>query len=346
MHCYTLISACIPRYIPMDLLIPTINQMIFLFTLILIGFILVKTKVLDPSAASVLSKLENNLFIPALVAGTFINNFTKETFSSAWKILLFSLILELILIPVMVLVSRTCTKDLYLQKICTYGLCFSNFGFMGNAVVKAIFPDIFTEYILFTLPLWSCIYLWGVPALLIPEDVQTADQVSDRNEQKASGNLSGKLSNRLKAFVNPMIIALFIGMLIGLSGITVPAPIQSVVTTAGDCMSPMAMLLTGITIGGMDLKGTLKTPCIYTSTLLRLLVIPALFLGLLLFIPVPETLAVCMICSLAMPLGLSTVVIPAGYGKDTSVAAGMALVSHLASMVTIPVVFLLLRQVI
>ena len=331
----------------MDLLIPTINQMIFLFTLILIGFVLVRTKVMDISAASVLSKLENNLFIPALVAGTFINNFTLETFSSAWKILLFSLVLELLLIPCMVFIGKKCTPDRYLQKICIYGLCFSNFGFMGNAVVKAIFPDIFTEYILFTLPLWSCIYLWGVPALLIPEEAQAAE-TSDSTVGSPDKHsvLSRKLKKRLKSFVNPMIIAMFIGMLIGLSGMKLPASIQSVITVSGDCMSPIAMLLTGITIGSMDLKGTLRVPCIYTSTLLRLIVIPAVFMGLLLFIPVPETMAVCMICSLAMPLGLSTVVVPRGYGKDTSVAAGMALVSHLVSLVTIPVIFLLLRQII
>ena len=40
-----------------------------------------------------------------------------------------------------------------------------------------------------------------------------------------------------------------------------------------------------------------------------------------------------------MPLGLNTVVVPAAYGKDTSVPAGMALVSHALSVVTIPLVF-------
>lgn len=335
----------------MDLLVPTVNQMIFLFTLILIGYILVKTGILEASSASVLSKLENNLFIPALIAGTFITNFTASTLASAWKILLFSLILELILIPIMVLISRKCSPDPYLQKICTYGLCFSNFGFMGNAVVKAIFPDLFTEYILFTLPLWSCIYLWGVPTLLIPnEDAETAS-ISSIPEGELSSPEStslrkprSTLRSRLKSFCNPMFAALLIGMIIGLAGLPIPAPIRSVLTVCGDCMSPMAMLLTGITIGGMNLKGTLRESSIYVSTFLRLLVLPAVFLGLFQIISVPDTLVICTICSLAMPLGLSTVVIPAGYGKDTSVAAGMALVSHLASMVTIPIVFLLLRM--
>jgi predicted permease len=42
-----------------------------------------------------------------------------------------------------------------------------------------------------------------------------------------------------------------------------------------------------------------------------------------------------------MPLGLNTVVIPAAYGRDTSVAAGMALVSHVFSLVTVPLMLML-----
>ena len=50
----------------------TLNQTLFLVGLIVIGYILVKTKVLSGDSASVLSKLENNVFIPALVMKTFI----------------------------------------------------------------------------------------------------------------------------------------------------------------------------------------------------------------------------------------------------------------------------------
>ena len=57
-----------------------------------------------------------------------------------------------------------------------------------------------------------------------------------------------------------------------------------------------------------------------------------------------QNVVVCTICSLAMPLGLSTLVIPGGYGKDTSVEAAMALVSQLLSAVTIPVVFYIMMN--
>jgi predicted permease len=46
-----------------------------------------------------------------------------------------------------------------------------------------------------------------------------------------------------------------------------------------------------------------------------------------------------------MPLGLNTLVIPAAYGKDTSAAAGMALVSHFLSCISIPLVFLLMETI-
>jgi len=56
---------------------------------------------------------------------------------------------------------------------------------------------------------------------------------------------------------------------------------------------------------------------------------------------VPEYFFICMLCAQAMPLGLNTVVVPAAYGKDTSVAAGMALISHAISIITIPVILTL-----
>lgn len=60
----------------MDIFSTTLNQTFFLFGLIVIGYILVKLEVLPENSASVLSKLENNVFIPALVMKTFIENFT------------------------------------------------------------------------------------------------------------------------------------------------------------------------------------------------------------------------------------------------------------------------------
>ena len=68
----------------MEIFSATLSQMAYLFSLIVLGFVLAKLKVIPDNTASVIAKLENYIFIPALVLGTFMNNFTMEKIPSAW----------------------------------------------------------------------------------------------------------------------------------------------------------------------------------------------------------------------------------------------------------------------
>ena len=181
------------------------------------------------------------------------------------------------------------------------------------------------EYLIFVLPFWALIYTWGTPCLLIPVE----------GERKT-------LWDKLRAFINPMFIGMIIGMIIGLSGLKLPAFLTNATTTLGNCMSPVAMLLTGMTIAKIDLKKAFTNVSVYVVSLVRLIAIPVVFLVLVKILPLPETLEYCMICNLAMPLGLSTIVIPAAYGKDSTAASSMALISHLLSCITIPIIFFFL----
>ena len=86
---------------------------------------------------------------------TFINNCTIEVLSSVWQLLVLSFVLVFLLIPISLFFARICFKEDFVRKIATYGLAFSNFGFMGNAIMNAVFPEIFFEYTIFTLPFGS-----------------------------------------------------------------------------------------------------------------------------------------------------------------------------------------------
>ena len=59
----------------------------FLFLLILIGYLLAKFGVVPRSSAGMLAKLENFVFVPALIIGTFVQDFTLEKLSSAWSLI-------------------------------------------------------------------------------------------------------------------------------------------------------------------------------------------------------------------------------------------------------------------
>ncbi len=303
---------------------PTLNQIAFLFGFITIGFIITKLRLVSANSAETLSKLENLIFIPALVMGTFIENFTVDKIQMAWKLIVVSFLIAFIAIPLAIIISKTVTKDKYIQNIYTYGLSFSNFGFMGNAVVSSLFPDIFLEYLIFTMPLWMLIYLWGVPRLLI-----------------ADPNKSQSLKDNLKSFVNPMFVGMIIGIIIGLLNIKLPVFVTSIISVSGRCMSPVAMLLTGMVVASVSLKKTFSNYKIYIISIVRLIAFPLIFIAVGYFIKMQKTIYFCALCTLAMPLGLNTIVIPSAYGKDTTVASGMTVISHILSCVTIPFIFML-----
>lgn len=196
---------------------------------------------------------------------------------------------------------------------------------MGNAIVSSLFGDIFFEYLIFTLALWMLIYLWGVPRLLLFD--------SDKKQT---------LRENMKAFLNPMFISMIIGMIIGLIRIPLPNWFESIIAVSANCMSPIAMLLTGIAISFISLKDTFTNIKIYLLSIVKLIMMPLLFIGVTRFLKLPSTVYICSLCVLAMPFGLNTIVIPSAAGKDTSVAAGLAVVSHLLSCITIPVVFMMI----
>ncbi len=319
----------------MNLFAPILNQMIFLFAFILIGFILARGSFIPENSAAVLSKLESFVFVPALVMGTFIRNCSVDVLDTMWKTLVLGIGSVIVCIAIAIPMSKLCFKEEYLRKMATYGLAFSNFGFMGNAIVLGVFgEELFFEYTVFTLPFWSAIYAWGAPVLLIAG--------ASGEEKRIS------LGERLKSFCNPMLIGMLIGLVIGLSGLKLPSSVLSVVDVAGDCMSPVAMLLTGMTIGRLDLLALLRKGRLYLTTAVKLLVYPIVFFGIFLLLPknafFTESFFKCAMCIASMPMGLNTIVIPAAYGKDTTDAAGLALVSHVLSVLTIPLAFMLLQN--
>ena len=231
----------------------------------------------------------------------------------------------MVTIPLGIFLGKLFAKGEREKNVYTYSLCFSNFGFMGMAVVKALFPDVFMEYNLFLIPLWIGVYGWGVPALLIPRDKSDNSFISN-----------------LKRIANPMCVCLVIGAIIGITGLGKLIEgtfVMEIINTAGSCMSPVAMLLTGITIAKINIPKVAKSVGIYVASFLRLIAIPIALTPLIMLLPIPNSTVLCALCAISMPLGLSPVVVPAGYGEDTSLAAGMAVISHALSIITIPIVF-------
>ncbi len=303
----------------MEVFSATLNQMLVLFLFLALGFFLNRELIIPVTASKVLSKLETFLFVPCLIFSVFYKYCTLENFKAKWSYMLYGLVIMAVSLFIAVFLAKAFTKEDYLNKIYTYSFAVSNFSFMGNAVVLGVFGEkVLFDYMIFTLPLNMYVYSIGT-ASLIPAD---------------KGN---KLS--IKAFINPIFIALVLGAAFGLTGLPLPAFLTSAVTSAGNCMSPLAMLLTGFVVGNFSLKKLIGDKKVYFASIIRLIILPTLFMLVLISLKTDEGIIRAALCATAMPLGLNTVVFPAAYGGDTTPGASMALISHIISVITIPIMF-------
>lgn len=150
-----------------DLFLPVLGQMLYLFTFIAIGYLLARCRLIPQNSETVLSKLENLLFLPATVMVTFLTDCTVEKIAQSWQLLIGAFGLVLILIPISMLVAKLCYREDYLRRITTYCLAFPNFSFLGLALVPAAFPEL--EF--------------GLERGMIDDDA--ADEAQEEGQQKA-----------------------------------------------------------------------------------------------------------------------------------------------------------------
>ncbi len=317
----------------MDIFLRTLEQMVTIFLLIGIGFFLRKTKILPEKADVAMAKLETYIFCPALMLYTQMTKCTVATFTQNAPLILYGTVLVLGAIALSYPLSKLFVRDhkaspekAYQRNIYKYALTFGNFGFMGNFLSLSVWgSDFFYKYSLFSLMINILCYSWGL-FILIPKD-QSA----------------GLWANLKKGLTAPPILALVLGILLGLLnlGQYMPGFVTSALDQAGSCMGPVAMILAGVVIGGYDFKSLLSDKKVYIATALRLLVIPAVILLILKLLNVGDTVMTLALIAFAAPLGMNTIVYPAAYGGDTKTGASMAMISHVLSVATIPLMYLI-----
>ncbi len=307
----------------------TLSPMLVMFVCLLAGFILNKKRLVPENGATVLSKLENYVFVPSLIINTFMKYCTVKSLSEQYKLILYSAVAVAVGVALAYILSPLFEKDEYKQNIYKYAITFGNFSFMGNAIVPAILGEEWLyDYLLFSLPLNLVVYTWGI-VILIPKG------------QKSK-------NSTLKSLLNPTVISIVIGIILGLTGVEkyVPAFVSTTLSNFSSCMGPVAMILTGFVIGGYDIVGLLKNKKVYIMTALRLFIFPVLFVGMLMLLKADtKTLTLCFF-AFSTPMGLNTVIFPAAYGGDTSTGASMAMISHTLCIVTIPLMYALLTTII
>ena len=304
----------------------TLSPMLVMFCCIAVGFGLRKSNILPENGGTVLSRLETYVLVPALTVNTFRRNCTVLSFSENYHYILSGTAVLAAALIIATVLCRLFAKEGYQRNVYHYALTFANYGFMGNAIVPVILGEEFLYlYMMFTLPLSVGVYTWGI-ATLIP-----------RGSEKQAW---------WRRLINPMFAAILVGAALGLSGLNayIPAFLSGVLDTCAACMAPVAMILTGFVVGGYGVRSLFSNGKVYIATALRLLVLPAVFLGALYLLGADKLTMLFALFAFATPLGLNTVVFPAAYGGETHTGAAMAMVSHSLCVITIPLLYSLVTE--
>lgn len=310
----------------------TLNQMLMMFTLMLVGYIIRKKGNLAQTAGTTMAKLETFIFVPALSLYTQMTKCTVESFTENAPLIFYGIAIALVACLAAYPVSKLFVRKAgnspqaqYQRNIYKYALTFGNYGFMGNFIILGVWgEDVFYRYSLFVLMVGVLCNGWGM-YVLIPKDKN-----------------AGLLHNLKDGLLKPPMIALAVGIIFGLLdlGKYVPKFVISALDAAGKCQGPVAMVLAGFVIGGYNIKELLCNKKVYVATLLRLIGIPAVIMVALKLLGAGDELMILALIAFATPLGLNTIVYPAAYGGETKTGASMAMISHTLSVITIPLMYL------
>jgi len=297
-----------------------INQLLTLFSFILIGYVVRKKNVVDENAASMLSSLLVYVFAPAVNLRSLSENLNRNNISEKYIYLVAGACILVFIFFGAKLLSKVFSKDKYEQSVYSYNLTTGNFGYFGFALVLSLFgEDMLLNTVLFSIPMTVYVYTEGLRVL------------------------TDKKSVSFKSLINPALISILIGAVVGLSGIKLPSVAVGILSVAGGCMAPVSMMLTGMALAEYNLLPLLKKISVYIVSILRLLVIPLSILAVLLALNVSKNIITIAVLFYSLPAGLNTVVFPKMINKDCRIGLSTAMVSNVLCIITIPIVIEILK---
>ena len=200
-----------------------------------------------------------------------------------------------------------------------YALAFPNVGFIGYPVAVALFGDgaLFYAAIL-ALPFNLLSYSLG-PLLL-----------------------AGAARFRWKQLFTPCIVASVLGLVLALTRLRPPALVGEMLDFVGDITVPLSLLVVGSLLAGMSAGQVLRSPKLWLLTAIRLLLLPVALCLVLRALGIDSLVLGIAVTQMAMPVAVNGTLLSMEYGGDTECMAQITFLTTAASIVTIPIVAVLL----
>ena len=147
---------------------------------------------------------------------------------------------------------------------------------------------------------------------------------------------------RLKDIFSPSVLATLAALVFFVFSLPVPGAVSRLMSACAGVTMPLSMIVIGVTMGSENLTAALRDRRVYAIALFRLVLAPlAAFLLLRLLTDNALLLKSCVVIA-GCPTGIVVPILSLQYGHDASLPSNCVIVTTLLSLVTLPILLLLL----
>ena len=241
----------------MELIIMLANQIVGMVMMVFAGFIVAKLGIVTAEDNRALSRICIYVAVPCALVDGFQTDFDVEK--------LVGMAIVAAAAAVIFAVFLVLGKMMEIKGFTPGERASAIYGNSGNLIMPLVQNTLGSGYLIYT-----CAFQLVQNALVWTH---------------ATNLMSGEKTFSLrKGLLNSNMISIYIGLTMFLLHIRLPDALAGGVHTMGTMVGPLAMLVVGIILAGMDLKSALRSLRVYRIVALRLLVFPCV--ALLLLLPV------------------------------------------------------------
>lgn len=307
----------------MGLSIILMKQVIIMFLLLLVGYILYKIRIVDDIGKKQITNIVLYVVTPSLIINTYQMDYDPFTA----KNIVFGLLLSALALILAILVSYIVRIKAHDASLATerFAMVFGNCGFMGIPLINAVFGETGVLYCTTYVTMFN-LFCWTFGVILM---------------EKSKESTKKTLWERLKPLCTITIFAIIAGLIMYFAQIKLPDTINTTLEYIASMNTPLAMIVSGIYIAQSELLAALKGLRVYFLAFIKCLLIPALFVIILLVLPLDLTLKLTILICAACPTAANTMLFANRFGGDEKIASHIFTVTTLLSVVTIPLIVLM-----
>ncbi|MBO7475251.1 MAG: AEC family transporter [Ruminococcus sp.] len=284
--------------------------------LIGVGILCAKTGLISKASNRDLSKFMLQVVNPVVIFMSYQTDYRSELVRNL--LLTFVLALGTMALAIALSYLFVRRKEGREFEIERFSSVYSNCGFMGIPLVNAIYGSEGVFYLTAYITVFNLI-VWTHGVILI----------------------SGEKDFRqvVKVFYSPTIIAIFLGMITFFLRIRLPGAAAEALGLIKEVNTPMAMIVSGVTISGTNMMKMLKNHRVYYICLLKLMIVPLIIsVPLSLLSEVDNTVRMTVLVAAAAPPATMCTLLSLRYGKNSIYASEIFAAGTILSVVTLPLI--------